>query len=230
MFARVNESITWDSRSTSDDDTSDRNLPVKPVDLDHFSHPGNYQLNATWLGHSTLMINIDGYKIVTNLVFEPCVSLSGPTGLNNTQPLDICQLPAIDAVIISHDHDHNLNKDTIQRYNDKTTKFIVPQAIGGQISQWGIPPGKIVKLQWWEDYFAGDLMIVSTPTHHFPGCEVLDLDPTPWASWVIITPHHRIFISSDSNFIEGFKQIGGKYGPFDMTFIGYGANSTSWPT
>ena len=51
-------STTWNFLFTRNDRTSDTVLPVKQVDLSHFANRDSDQLNVTWLGHSSLMINI----------------------------------------------------------------------------------------------------------------------------------------------------------------------------
>jgi L-ascorbate metabolism protein UlaG (beta-lactamase superfamily) len=176
------------------------------------------------------MINIDGYKILTDPVFEKSVSVFGPTRFSGDVPLDLHQLPPIDVVIISHDHYDHLNKFSVQRLNEKTNKFIVPIAVGARIAEWGVPHDKIVELDWWEEYrFDQNLMVAATPAQHFSGRGLTDRNKTLWASWAIITPIHKLFYSGDSGYFDGFKQIGNKYGPFDMTFMECGAYSTSWP-
>ena len=117
-------STTWDFIFTRNHRTPDTMLPVKPVDLSHFSNKDNNQLSATWLGHSSLMINIDGYKILTDPVFEKRISVFGPTRFNGDVPLDIQQIPKIEAVIISHDHYDHLNKHSVQCLIEKSDKFL----------------------------------------------------------------------------------------------------------
>ena len=79
-------STGWDFLFRGDQRTPDGRLPRKMVDLTHFDNPGDNQLNVTWLGHSSLMINIDGYKIMTDPVFEKSVSFFGPTRYNGEVP------------------------------------------------------------------------------------------------------------------------------------------------
>jgi len=200
------------------------------VGLSRFNNKGSDQLNVTWLGHSSLMINIDGYKILTDPVFEKRVSIFGPTRFNGDVPLDIRLIPKIDAVIISHDHYDHLNKYTVQRLIDKSNKFVVPLAVGSLLIDWGVPPGKIVELDWWQEHrIDHNLMVAATPAQHFSGRGITDRNKTLWASWVIKTPFHKIFFSGDSGYFGGFSQIGDKYGPFDMTFIECGAYGEGWP-
>jgi L-ascorbate metabolism protein UlaG (beta-lactamase superfamily) len=223
-------STTWDFLFADNQRTPDAELPVKPVDLSHFNNPDSDQLNVTWLGHSSLMINIDGYKILADPVFEKRVSVLGPTRFNGDMPLDIEEIPEVDAVIISHDHYDHLNKYSVQHLVEKSNKFIVPLAVGARLVDWGVPRDKIVELDWWQEYqLDQNLVIAATPAQHFSGRGIFDRNETLWASWVIQTPFHNIFFSGDSGYFGGFKQIGEKYGPFDMTFIECGAYGKSWP-
>ena len=223
-------STTWDFLFADNQRTPDAELPVKPVDLTHFNNKDSNHLNVTWLGHSFLMINIDGYKILTDPVFEKRVSVLGPTRFNGDVPLDIQQIPEVDAVIISHDHYDHLNKYSVQRLIDKSNRFIVPLAVSELLADWGVPRDKIVELDWWQEHrFDQNLMIAATPAQHFSGRGLFDRNATLWASWVIQTPFHNLFFSGDSGYFRGFKQIGEKYGPFDMTFIECGAYGKGWP-
>jgi L-ascorbate metabolism protein UlaG (beta-lactamase superfamily) len=223
-------STTWDFVFTKNHRTPDTELPVRQVDLSHFNSKNRGQLNVTWLGHSSLMIYMDGYKILTDPVFEKRVSILGPTRFNGDVPLDIQQIPQIDAVIISHDHYDHLNKYSVRRLIEKTGMFIVPLKVGDLLIDWGVPRQKIVELHWWQEYSLDqNLMVAATPAQHFSGRGITDRNETLWASWVIQTPVHNLFFSGDSGYFDGFKQIGEKYGPFDMTFIECGAYGQGWP-
>jgi L-ascorbate metabolism protein UlaG (beta-lactamase superfamily) len=220
---------TWDFLFSGKNRTPYSKLPHNPVNLSPFNDSADNQLNVTWLGHSSLMINVDGYKILTDPVFEKRVSILGPTRFNGDMPLDISTIPSIDVVIISHDHYDHLNKFSIRHLNQKTEKFIVPLAVGARMAKWGVPESKIVELNWWEAYrFHEHLTVIATPAQHFSGRGLTDRNKTLWASWVIKTPSHSLFFSGDSGYFDGFKQIGNKYGPFDMTFIECGAYNKSW--
>ena len=119
------------------------------MDLSHFNHSGPGRLSATWLGHSSLLINIDGYRVVTDPVFEKRVSILGPTRFNGEVPVRADQLSAIDVVVISHDHYDHLNRHSVRLLRDKTKLFIVPHGVGTRLADWGVPREKIVELNWW---------------------------------------------------------------------------------
>lgn len=221
--------VTWEFLFSGTNRTPKSALPVKSVDLSQFRNSDPNQLVVTWLGHSSLMVNIDGYRVLIDPVFEKRVSVLGPTRFNGEVPLNIDRLPEVDMVVISHDHYDHLNKFTIRHLKDRTGKFIVPLAVGTTIESWGVPRTKIVELDWWEEFrFDAGLTLAATPSQHFSGRGLSDRNKTLWASWVLMAPHHRIFFSGDSGYYNGFKQIGDKYGPFDMTFIECGAYNEKW--
>lgn len=223
-------SMTRDFFFSKNQRTPSTVLPVQTVDMSHFSYRGNGQLNVTWLGHSSLMINIDGYRILTDPVFEKRVSIMGPTRFNGDAPLDISKVPDVDLVIISHNHYDHLNKYSVIRLIDKAALFAVPAKVKVRLLGWGVPENKIVEFDWWQEHrIDHNLMVAATPSQHFSGRGLTDRNATLWASWVIKTPNHALFFSGDSGYFDGFKQIGNKYGPFDMTFIECGAYDKLWP-
>lgn len=198
---------------------------LKPADLFR-SVEG---LNASWLGHSSILINIDGFKVLTDPIFKRKVSLVGPTRFNKELVVEIDDLPPLDAVIVSHDHYDHLNQASIRLLKNKVGKFIVPLGVGSLLKKWGVSADKIVELGWWEEHqVAGGLKIAATPSQHFSGRGLFDRNRNLWASWVIQSTNHRIFFSGDSGYFGGFKDIGNKYGPFDVTFLECGAYNKQW--
>ncbi len=182
---------TWEFLFGGQDRIPDSVLPTTPVNLSYFTNSTGHQLNANWLGHSSLMINIDGYRILIDPVFEKRISILGPTRFNGEVPLLIDDVPAVNAVIISHDHYDHLNKFSVQHLHAKTEKFIVPLGVGELIEKWGVPRQKIVELDWWQEYhFDEHLMFAATPAQHFSGRGLTDRNKTRWASWVVKTPMH----------------------------------------
>jgi L-ascorbate metabolism protein UlaG (beta-lactamase superfamily) len=221
--------VMWDFIFTRDHRSPDGEVMRKPVDLKPFNNRNEDHLSATWIGHSSLLINIDGYKILMDPVFEKSVSFFGPTRYNGEVPFDINQLKDIDVVAISHNHYDHLNKFSIQFLNEKTKQFIVPLMVGAQLRQWGVPSEKIVELDWWDEFQVSEkLMIAATPAQHFSGRSITDRDETLWVSYVVKGPQHKVYFSGDGGYSESFKMIGDKYGPFDINFIETGAYDKRW--
>lgn len=203
-------------------------LPRQNVDLSKFYTEGNNILNVTWLGHSSLMINIDGKKILTDPVYETRISVFGPTRFNGDIPLDLTKLRDIDIVLITHNHYDHLNKFSIKLLKDIAKIFIVPLGVGAELEGWGVASDKIFEMDWWDEIRIMDLEIAAAPTQHFSGRGLTDRDKTLWASYAVKSENHNIYFSGDSGYFDGFKKIGDKYGPFDMTFLECGAYNEKW--
>ena len=204
-------------------------LPYCKVDLNKINSASDSELLVTWMGHSTLLINIGGYKILTDPVFAEKVTFVGPKRFNKEMPVSIPELPDIDVVIVSHNHYDHLNVESIRALKDKTKQFLVPLGVGAELEKCGVERTKIIEMDWWDETkLFGDLTIAATPAQHFSSRSMFDRDKTLWASWVIHTPQHRVFFSGDSGYFDDFKKIGEIYGPFDMTFMECGAYNERW--
>ncbi len=205
-------------------------LPREKTDLVYFNNISDNFLSSTWLGHSTLLLNVDGVKIITDPVFEKSVSpVFGPSRFNGDLPVDLDEIDDVDIVLISHNHYDHLNKYSIKLLNNRTKIFVVPLAVGAQLQEWGVPKEKIVELDWWESYIYNETTTVtSTPSQHFSGRGLTDRDETLWTSYVVKGKNHKIYFSGDSGYFPGFKKIGEIHGPFDAAFLECGAYNEAW--
>lgn len=186
-------------------------------------------LKSVWLGHSSILINIDGYLILTDPLFVRRATILGPVKFHKDIPLQAESIPMLDLVIISHNHLDHLNAYTVKRIKDKVKLFCVPLGVGDNLKKWGIDKEKITEFDWWDEITLDNkLTIAATPAQHFSGRKATDRDKTLWASWVIKTSSHQIFFSGDSGYLLSFKDIGAKYGPFDVTFMECGAYNERW--
>ena len=204
-------------------------LPQKQAQLLELFDGRPDGLRSVWLGHSTLLINIDGHRILTDPVFERKVTLVGPARFNRELALNVDALPQMDTVIISHDHYDHLNRYSVRKLIGRTSKFVVPARVGERLVKWGVPRGMIVELDWWEECSPVEgLTIAAAPSQHFSGRGMFDRNRTLWASWVIRTAHHNVFFSGDTGYFPGFKEIGRQYGPFDVAYLECGAYNEAW--
>ena len=188
-------------------------------------------LAVTWYGHSSAIIEVDGYRVLADPVWSERCSPSqavGPQRLH-PPPTDLDALPAIDAVIISHDHYDHLDVDTVKLLaRTQRSKFFVPLGIGAHLRAWHIPDDRIVELDWNESAQLGELTLVCTPARHFSG-RFLSRNVTLWSSWAVIGPSHRAFFGGDTGYSKSFTDIGADYGPFDVTLMPIGAYHPGWP-
>lgn len=206
-------------------------VPVHQVDPALFAQAPTSGLRLTWFGHSTMLIEIDGLRVLTDPVWSERISPVTWAGPRRWYPplIALDQLPSIDVVLISHDHYDHLDHRTLMAMKEWKTQFIVPLGIGAHLEYWGIDPKKIVEVDWWEKVKVGDLEIVSTPVRHASGRHVFDRDSTLWSSYALVGPTHRAFFSGDSGLFTGLQDIGEKLGPFDVTMIEVGQYHRGWP-
>lgn len=204
--------------------------PAEPVPLETPEF-GSEPLAITWLGHATALVEIDGYRVLTDPVWSERCSPSDAVGPRRLHPppVELAGLPAVDAIVISHDHYDHLDIDSVTALaRSQRAPFVVPLGVGAHLRAWGVPAVRIVELDWNEHAALGDLTVTCTPARHFSG-RFFTRNQTLWASWVIAGPEHRVYFGGDSGYTGSFGVIGAEHGPFDMTLLPIGAYNTAWP-
>ncbi|WP_156790388.1 MULTISPECIES: MBL fold metallo-hydrolase [unclassified Alcanivorax] len=204
-------------------------LPLRPIPAAELAEPGNHA-KIYRLGHSSTLIHLDGNTLLTDPVFSERASPVQWAGPKRFHPLpfSLADLPAITAVVISHDHYDHLDRDSVLALDHKVSTFLVPLKVGNHLRRWGIADDKIVELDWWQSHHIGSLQFTATPAQHFSGRSLGDRDNTLWASWAIQGQGGNIFFSGDSGYFDGFREIGERLGPFDLTLIETGAYNLLW--
>lgn len=182
-----------------------------------------------WLGHSSIVFNTGELMVAADPVFyraSPVPFIGNAFSVSN--PTTISDLPALDVVIISHDHYDHLDHRAVQQLNPTTRHFLVPLGLSGHLNRWGVPQEKIIELDWYESHTIGDTEFILTPSRHFSGRSFSDRYKTLWGSWVVRTQRQTIFFSGDSGYFSEFKKIGERFGPFDIAFLENGAYDSGW--
>lgn len=182
------------------------------------------------LGHSTVLLKLRGVFWLTDPVFAERASpvqWLGPKRFH-APPIALADLPDIEAVILSHDHYDHLDRATVLTLAPKVKHFLTPLGVGDRLIDWGIAADKVRQLNWWESTTVGGLQFTATPAQHFSGRTPFDGNRTLWASWVMIDDDLRIFFSGDTGYFPGFKTIGERFGPFDLTLMETGAYDPRW--
>jgi L-ascorbate metabolism protein UlaG (beta-lactamase superfamily) len=189
-------------------------------------------LRVTWLGHSTLLVELDGHRVLTDPVWSERASPFGAVGPRRWYPPPIAlgELPPLDAVVVSHDHYDHLDERTVSALAAaQGVPFIVPLGLGAHLAAWGVPEARIVELDWWERTEVGGLTIVCTPARHASGRMLVDNDAKLWAGYALVGPHHRAYFSGDTGLFPAMRAIGERLGPFDLTMIEVGQYDRAWP-
>ncbi|QWG07261.1 MBL fold metallo-hydrolase [Flammeovirga kamogawensis] len=185
----------------------------------------------TWFGHSAFLLEIDTKKILVDPMLGQVAAphpMLGENRYSKELPIAIDQLPTIDAIIISHDHYDHLDYKSIEKLKHKVEEYYVPLGVGAHFRAWGIPSEKIHEMNWWQEAIFKELNIVLTPSRHFSGRGITDRNKTMWGSWVIEGKKQKVFFSGDGGYADHFKEIGKKYGPFDIALMECGQYNKNW--
>ena len=188
-------------------------------------------LRITWMGHSSLLIEIDGKRVLTDPVWGRAsfVSWAGPKRFFDA-PIALKDLPSLDAIIISHDHYDHLDSSVICQFVASSVRFICPLGVAEVLSKMGISKNRITELDWMDSTTIGkDCTITAVPARHFSGRGVVNRNESLWASFVIKGHTHNIFHGADSGWHPVFEEIGKAFGPFDLTTLEIGAYGEGWP-
>jgi L-ascorbate metabolism protein UlaG (beta-lactamase superfamily) len=213
-----------------------RRVPQGPLPalnpLEAWTRPSATGLRATWLGHSTVLIEIDGLRVLTDPVWGPRASPSRLAGPKRFQPVPVPlkALPAIDLVLVSHDHYDHLDLPTIRELARSEVPFVTSLGVGAHLEAWGVPPHRITELDWWESHTlpGAGLTVTAAPSQHFSGRGLKDRNATLWSSLVIRSPRHSVFFSGDTGLTSEYATIRERLGPFDLVMLEVGAFHPSW--
>ncbi|MFT3761496.1 MAG: MBL fold metallo-hydrolase [Pseudoxanthomonas sp.] len=210
-------------------------LPVQPLTRAELLDGPDRSLFR--LGHSTVLLKLRGGFWITDPVFSERafpVQWMGPKRFH-APPIALEDLPPLKGVILSHDHYDHLDRDAVTKLADKAEVFLTPLGVGDRLIAWGVPKEKVRQFDWWQETEIDGLRLVNTPSQHFSGRGLFDGDKTLWSSWTLIDPPAaendpglRLFFSGDSGYFDGFKEIGRRFGPFDVALLENGAYDERW--
>jgi len=197
-------------------------FPVAPNDGGALRVPAGP--TVTWVGHATLLVQLDGVNVLTDPQWSQRaspVTFAGPRRV--TPPaLAFEALPPIHVVVISHDHYDHLDVATVQRLHaTHRPRFLVPLGMKAWFLDLGI--GDVDELDWWDAREVRGVTFTCVPAQHFAQRSPWDMNRRLWAGWTIGGRDRRLFFAGDTAYFEGFKEIGARLGPFDLAAIPIGA-------
>ncbi|NTS42844.1 MBL fold metallo-hydrolase [Flavisolibacter sp. BT320] len=189
-------------------------------------------LRATWLGHSSLLLDVDGKRFLTDPLWYQRASpfsLLGPKRFF-ANPLSLHALPPIDAVLLSHDHYDHLDKKSMLALAENNIPIVTMLGVGQRLLKWGVKKSLVTELDWWENIQLGEHVVTAAPARHFSGRWLGDRFHTLWGSFAIRGPKHNVYFGADSGYYNGFSTIGERLGPFDLAMLEIGAYNEDWET
>jgi L-ascorbate metabolism protein UlaG (beta-lactamase superfamily) len=200
--------------------------------LTTWGKPPETGLRATWLGHSTVLIEIDGLRVITDPVWGPRASPSRIAGPKRFQPVPVAlrAMPPIDLVLLSHDHYDHLDYPTVRELGRMGVPFVTSLGVGAHLEAFGVAPERITELDWWESHTlpGSELTVTAAPSQHFSGRGLKDRNATLWSSLAMRTPNHSVFFSGDTGLTDEYATIRARLGPFDLVMLEVGAFHPSW--
>ncbi len=214
----------------------ERRIPQHPLPsadpLQTWSRRSHSGLRATWLGHSTTLIEIEERRVLTDPVWGPRASPFKIMGPRRFQPVPVAleQLPPLDLVVISHDHYDHLDYPTIRALARRGVPFVTSLGVGAHLESWGVPPEQITELDWWESHTVPDtgLTVTAAPSQHFSGRNIATRNSTLWSSFVLRAERHAVFFSGDTGLTLEYERIRKRLGPFDLVMLEVGAFHPGW--
>jgi len=221
----------WERLWKNIPDADEYSFPLAENDPD-FLKANREKTTLTWIGHATMLLQLEGKNILTDPHFSERASPVQWAGPKRVVPpgLAMEDLPPIDIVIISHDHYDSLDDGTVRRLRERPggdrTTFYVPLGFRPWLKERGVT--RVVELDWWESARDGDHTIIAVPMQHWSKRTFFGRNKTLWAGWVIITKDFRFFFAGDSGYGPHFKEIGDRLGPFDLSAIPIGAYEPRW--
>jgi L-ascorbate metabolism protein UlaG (beta-lactamase superfamily) len=204
------------------------------TDAGIYATPPQSGLRVTWFGHSSSLVEIDGVRILIDPLWDERAAPTTWAGPKRFFPPTIAlgDLPAIDAVIISHDHFDHLGAETIRQLaqsdNARSARWITPLGVGAILSGFGVDPSRCTELNWTEGIAVGRVTVTALPARHFSGRSLFNRFQTLWASFVLAGLSHRVYYGADSGEWPGFAEIGKQFGPFNLTMLEIGAYDPAW--
>jgi L-ascorbate metabolism protein UlaG (beta-lactamase superfamily) len=220
--------------SSKEEKSPRRPLPPFRTDLSVYGTAPANGLRVTWMGHSSMLLELDGARMLIDPVWDERASpmkWAGPKRFF-AAPLGLDELPRVDVILVSHDHYDHLGEETIRRLAElesmRQVRWVTSLGVGQTLREYGVDGGKISELDWTECVAIAGIEFTAVPSRHFSGRSMFNRFESLWSAFVLRGARHTVYFGADSGWWDGFAEIGAKYGPFDLTMLEIGAFDPLW--
>jgi L-ascorbate metabolism protein UlaG (beta-lactamase superfamily) len=191
---------------------------------------GPNEAAITFVNHATFLIQINGVTILTDPVWSERASpfrWAGPKRVREPGvPFE--KLPAIDVVLLSHNHYDHLDIATLKRLRQRCSPTVIT-AHGDARLVAPLGYAKIHELDWWDDVRFNDaLKVTFVPAQHFSARGLFDRQKSLWGGYALEFQGRRIYFGGDSGYSTHFSDIKTRLGSPDIAILGIGAYEPRW--
>jgi L-ascorbate metabolism protein UlaG (beta-lactamase superfamily) len=214
----------------------ERRVPAAPMPLidprDAWRALPQSGLRVTWLGHSSLLFEIGGARLLVDPVWAQRASplpFAGPKRFH-APPVPLSALPPLDAVLLTHDHYDHLDRAAVRALGKRGARFITSLGVGTHLEGWGISPEQITELDWWEQVTLepSGVVVTATPSQHFSGRTLMDRNATAWSSFHLQSDTHSVFHGADTGLTSEYLEVRERFSRFDLVLLEIGAFHPAW--
>jgi L-ascorbate metabolism protein UlaG (beta-lactamase superfamily) len=174
-------------------------------------------LAVLWIGHSTVLMQIDDKFILTDPVFDEFIG-----GLSHrlVEPgMALENLPPLDVTLVSHRHFDHLSPASLKRIGSKTRAVLVPEGAGTDVPEGAYAVRELREGGIWE---SGGLRVTAVKVAHSGGRWPLDASSHPYAYTGYVIQYHGItvFFPGDTAYHpELFEDLRRRVGPVDLALL-----------
>ncbi len=185
---------------------------------------------VTFIGHSTFLLQFDGLTVLTDPVFATYAGPFGRLGPKRVRPpaLRLEELPAIDAVVVSHNHYDHLDLATLRWLaRERRPQFVTSLGNKAWLEARDIAP--VAEFDWWQSAdIARGLRVTATPAQHFAARAPWDRCRTLWNGFMLHTRAGDVFFCGDSGWGPHFAAIRERVGAPALALLPIGAYEPRW--
>ncbi len=222
-------SILWEAMigNGKPGEKPDGPLPVVETDLAALPRERD---GIVWFGHSSYLLQLGGKRILVDPVFgvaSPVLGINAPFE-GTEEYYSPASLPAVDVLLITHDHYDHLDHDSVRELRERVGLVICPLGVGAHFRRWGYAPERIRELDWGDVAQLPGLSIHAHTAYHYSGRNYNTRRRVLWASYVLQSGGRTIYLSGDSGYASHFAAIGRQYGHIDYAVMENGQYNSAW--